>query len=81
MNKPTIGRTVLYKLGEEDKRSLYTNGTWGNTPDVAPATIVSVFSDTCVNLKVCIDGYRNDLWKTSVSQGDGAGQWNWPVIQ
>lgn len=81
--KPTIGRTIMYNLGESDKKhleALYKANQYGNIPDVAPAVIVAVWSDTCVNIKVHIDGPTPDLWKTSVQQGDDESQWNWPVI-
>ncbi len=41
--------------------------------------IVRVWSDTCVNLKVLVDG-NFDFWVTSASQGDGPRNWNWRVI-
>lgn len=44
-----------------------------------PAQVVRRFNPegTTVNLQVSLDG--NDLhWATSVSEGDGDGQWIWP---
>ena len=70
--KPTIGRIVLYRVGQGDDHELKNNDA-----KVLPAMIVRVWGDTCVNLKVFADGYR-DIWKTSVTQGDGEYQWSWP---
>lgn len=44
---------------------------------IRPAIITDVHNDTCVNLQVFQPGHDN--WRTSVSQGDGVGQWEWPV--
>ena len=75
--KPTIGRIVHYRISERAVR---------------PALIVEVFSEIngCSNLQVFVDG-ANDLgpftmgecerglaWRTSVVQGDGIKQWQWP---
>lgn len=66
---PTIGRIVIYRYTEICSH--------GNFAEVCPAVVVRVWSDTCVNLKLLEDGNRNE-WKTSVLQGDGKGQWQWP---
>jgi hypothetical protein len=68
--KPTIGRIVIYKYSE--------NCSHQNGSDECPAMIVRVWSDTTVNLKLIEDGPINS-WKTSVIQGDGKGNWQWPV--
>jgi hypothetical protein len=73
--KPTIGRVVIFNMPEYLKNSVY-----GNKQEQLPAIIVAVWGETTVNLKVITDG-QNDLWATSVSQGDGPNQWNWPVIE
>jgi hypothetical protein len=62
--KPTIGRIVIYTLYD------------GFEP--CPAVIVRVWSDTCVNLKVFIDGPQ-DMWVTSVCEGTGPRSWHWPA--
>ena len=72
--KPTIGRIVIFNMPDYLK-----NGVNGNKSDQLPAVVVGVHSETTVNLKVLTDG-QNDLWVTSVSQGDSVNQWNWPVI-
>jgi len=48
-----------------------------NNAIVLPAVIVRVWSDTSVNLKVLNDEV-SDFWKTSSTQGEQPGQWNWP---
>jgi hypothetical protein len=83
--KPTIGRIVLYKLTAEDMATIAASGSvtgrYNNIPESLPAIIVNVWSDICVNLQVFIDGHTSMIWKTSINQGDGLGQWNWPVIE
>lgn len=69
--KPTIGRIVIFHFPEHEKN--FNNGQVD-----APAVITAVWSETCVNLKILSDG-PFDLWKTSVSMGDGAYNWSWPV--
>jgi hypothetical protein len=73
---PTVGRIVLYRPGSFDPPELQHN-----LPEVLPAIITRVWSDTCVNLKVFTDGSAAVVSKTSVVLGDGAGQWSWPVSQ
>lgn len=76
--QPTIGRIVSFKISQEEIR---------------PAIIVRVWSDTCVQLQIFIDGtndrnkgfnieeqLRGIAWRTSVVQGDDPGQWQWPKI-
>ncbi len=47
---------------------------------VLPMTIVAVWSDTCINGKVFLDG-NDDLWVTSVVLGEDNGQWDWMPYQ
>lgn len=82
--KPTIGRVVIYKTTEEDKdyfRSLTQKWQTINVSDQLPAMIVAVWSDTCINVQVMLDGVQSTMWKTSVNQGDVEGQWSWPIIE
>jgi hypothetical protein len=80
--KPTIGRIVLVTIGTD-------NGV----ATVRPAVVVRVWDDITLNLQLLLDGSNDDrhvvgrfcqeggnthLWLTSVTQGDGIGQWNWP---
>ncbi len=78
--KPTIGRIVHYNTDDTDlfkmKAAKQINGGC-NEAKVLPAIVVAVWSEECVNLRVVTDG-NLDLWRTSVTQGDKPGQWNWP---
>jgi hypothetical protein len=78
--KPTIGRIVIYKTTEEDRKQMEKQrdetGSC-NVQEKLPAIVVAVWSSSCVNLWVIGDGEKW-YWKTSVQQGDGQGQWNWP---
>ena len=82
--KPTIGRIVIYNTTENEREAMRLENTSGgcNVQNKLPAIIVAVWNDTCVNLKVIADGQSlSDFWKTSATQGDQDGQWNWPVIK
>ena len=82
--KPTIGRIVIYNADNAQLKAMedsFKNTRKScNIQSKLPAVIVAVWSDTLVNLKVFLDG-QDDLWVTSASLGDGAYQWNWPVIE
>jgi hypothetical protein len=90
---PTIGRIVLVNIGTDYP------GTEHEQPVLRPATVVRVWSPTCINVQIQLDGYNDDrflgqgaltsakphavrgdatVWATSLCQGDGLGQWNWP---
>lgn len=69
--RPSLGRIVIYKLGGSD------DPTVNNGATECAAMIVRVWSDTCVNLQLMLDG-TNMSWKTSVLLGDQPGQWSWP---
>jgi hypothetical protein len=71
--KATIGRMVVYHCSQDEKEKM------NNYQETAPAIITAVWSDTCVNLKVILDG-ENNLWKTSAPLGEAEMQWSWPVI-
>jgi hypothetical protein len=71
--KTSIGRIVIFHVVEDQQNVL------NNHQKDAPAIITAVWSDTCVNLKVLLDGEFN-LWVTSAPQGEGARQWSWPEI-
>lgn len=80
--KPSIGRIVIYRLTEGDKTTLEVRGASNpnNGADEAPAMVVRVWSDTCVNLKVLVDG-EDTLWVTSATLADAPEQerrWRWP---
>jgi hypothetical protein len=76
--KPTIGRIVIYNTTEEERAIMRENSC--NVQEKLPAIIVYVWSESCVNLKVFLDGVR-DFWITSSLNGDGPRNWNWPVIE
>jgi hypothetical protein len=76
MDKPTIGRVVIYKTTEEDRKKMRESSNQ-NVQHELPATIVAVWSESCVNVKVDIDG-EGQLWKTSINLGTEEGNWGWP---
>lgn len=107
--KPTIGRTVHYRLTAEDAAQIDRRrttqgdiaerikaGAWplgaqahlGNPVaegDLFPAVIVRVWSDTCVNLRVMLDG-TDELWATSrnpvsMDDSDIPGRWFFPEVK
>lgn len=75
---PTIGRVVIYTPTKAENEAWEKSST-ANTAEKLPATIVAVWGETCINAQVILDG-EGTVWKTSIQQGDGEGQWNWPVI-
>ena len=72
--KPSIGRTVIYRQGDNEKP---VNGTRRH-----PAVITSVLSDTSVNLQVFFDAGPVSA-VTSVPHESVAGpeafSWTWPT--
>lgn len=74
--KPTIGRIVVYNTTEKERLLMDVENC--NLQKQLPAVVVSVWSETCVNLKVLLDGPRGYLWVASVQQGDDERNWNWP---
>ena len=78
--KPTIGRIVIYRTTAEDKDVMRVTGMQ-NVVAQLPAIVVNVWSDTCINVKVILDGHGLDLWKSSINKGEGDGNWSWPVIE
>ena len=77
--KPTLGRIVIYHTTKQDREEMRLHPEC-NIQEHLPAIIVAVWSDTCVNLKVIYDGNIN-VWKTSVTLGDGEYNWSWPEIK
>ncbi|WP_329214778.1 hypothetical protein OG352_05140 [Streptomyces sp. NBC_01485] len=87
MPQPTVGRTVLYQLSDDDARHITqqraTNGISGNAAaegQVFPAVVVRIFPGNphdVVNLKVLLDG-PDIFWATSRHEGDEPGTWAWP---
>lgn len=78
---PQVGDTVLYfpsqydieAMKDQSKKALgYEAGNLFTSP--LPATVVTVFSKTCINLRVHADGPPcNDLWATSRNPFEGGG--------
>jgi len=84
--KPTIGRIVHFTFDEVRRAQIDTHqaGVMAELGQgtTVPATIVAVWSDKCVNLRVHPDGPGPDLWETSVvlkdeHTADGS-YWEWP---
>ena len=70
---PTVGRIVHYHVADHDSAELRNNGV-----KLLPAVVTRTFADSnTVNLKIFADG-PDDFWKTSVTMGEGPGQWSWP---
>lgn len=71
--KPTIGRVVLYKHGDQ----------------IHPALVTNVHSDTCVNLHVLFDGddsmpMRSVEFTPDIDSHDGVNggsRWGWMAYQ
>lgn len=71
--KVTIGRIVQYNTTEEERKKMEKTG---NVVNHLPAVVTNVFGDV-INVKVFADGEGEDIWKTSIAQGDNEGEWNW----
>lgn len=76
---PTIGRVVIYNTTKEDQKKM-EDAPNCNEQEKLPATIVAVWSNECINLKVQLDG-EGSFWVTSANKGDLPGEWNWPEIK
>jgi hypothetical protein len=83
MQKPTIGRIVIYNTTSEDRENMRHLPAC-NVQEKLPAIIVAVWGDmpnSAVNLQVICDGSAT-IWKTSICVADTPGQegrWEWPV--
>ncbi len=87
MAHPTPGRTVLYRLSDEDARHITQsrahNGINGNFVDggqVYPAVVVRIFPGNphgVANLQVLLDG-PDSYWATSRHEGTEPGTYSWP---
>ena len=86
MQKPTLGRIVLYAFLNDQKEIVER-----------PADVVAIFNPTAINLQVKLDGpndrgllgvtpedvSRMGFWATSIAPADDhaipqAGRWRWP---
>lgn len=80
----TDGNSIRERLGHpEHPAGFWPRGAQAHIGNEAkagqelPMVIVRVWSDTCVNGQVLLDG--NDVfWATSVQPGEGNGTWRWP---
>jgi len=73
--RPSLGRVVIYKLSDND---LTVSPITNNNATTCVATIVRVWDDSKVNLRLMTDASGELPWKTSIEFGDGPGQWSWP---
>lgn len=88
MSAVTVGRIVHYQLSEGDVAAIdqkYPRVTSADAArrnpvkvgDVCAAVVVAVFSESCANLRVLLDG-TDTYWATSRSEGTAPGSWAWP---
>jgi len=89
-HRPSIGRIVHYRLSDVDIDGLEPDGAPLRdrlnglvAGDYIPAMVVRTWAEPAshaklVNLRCFPDGAVATLWRTSVEQGDGNGQWTWP---
>ena len=85
---PTVGDKVLFTFDWDrcDRIQKNVSGVLDELGQgtTVPATVVAVFSDTCVNLRVHPDGPGPDLWETSVTLKDEMTEkgsyWEWPRV-
>lgn len=78
--KPTIGRIVIYNIPEDGIRMFKLQG-YHRIKNKVPAIIVSVNDDETVDLSMFVIGPTASFYGNDVKQGDGEGEWNWPVIE
>jgi hypothetical protein len=77
----THGQSIAERI-KEDKWPIGAQAHIGNEVQVGqqfPMIIVAVWSDTCVNGQVLLDGTDN-YWALSRAPGDGEQQWHFPII-
>lgn len=60
MQKPSLGRVVLVKVDPAQN----------DGSDTAHASISRVWSDTMVNIRITLDAFSLDVWRTSVALFD-----------
>lgn len=75
VQKPTVGRIVLYYVSSDDAEIMAGSG---RQPATLPAVVVNDHNGgTAINLKVFCDA-PFDVWRNGVTQGTKPGQWSWP---
>ena len=72
------GRIVYFVVGQYIVDQFHSSGNAPTLGDIVPAMVVKVWSDTCVNLKLFLDGPEN-AWVTSVvySETNAPATWHW----
>lgn len=84
--RPTVGRTVLYRLSSYDVQRLMFKRTSAGATEYNPTSVgdtvamvvVKVYEDPSeLNGQCLLDG-ADSLWVTCVKQGAEPGQWRWP---
>lgn len=78
LQTPSLGRVVMYKLTDAEKQYGDPQYLDNNGASECVATIVRVFSPTCVNVRLLTDSGESPPRRTSVVLGDAPGQWYWP---
>lgn len=80
MQKPSTGQIVHFKPQAylRDEWSKY--GASIDEGQLLPAVIVRVWDNTCVNLRVLLDGDATP-WVTSSMMGEGCYEWRWPSLK
>lgn len=75
-------RTTTTSIAERIKEALWPTGAQAHIGNEAregqilPMVITGIWSDTCVNGQVFLDG-TDTLWVTSALQGNEPGNWNY----
>lgn len=82
--KPSLGRIVHYRLSSDDVMRIESNrqdgkgsGNSVRAGETVPMMITVVWSETCVNGQLFLDG-NDSHWVTSASYGAADRQWQWP---
>ncbi len=73
-------RGLFKSISELFDKAEHADGNENEEGQIVPMIIVAVWSESCVNGQVFLDG-NDTLWKTSASLGGGVGSWSWPVIE
>lgn len=82
---PKLGEVVLFTFSKDDQDKIENHRdaavlqSLGQSIKV-PATVVAVWGEDCVNLRVHLDGPGPDIWETSVPRFDPTHErdgWYW----
>lgn len=88
LNQQNVDEITRRRTTSQSISERITEGKWplgaqahiGNpvrAGQIVPMIITAVWSESCVNGKVILDG-SDSYWVTSVLQGDQEFNWNWP---